>query len=46
MFLFSMVEEFQQPYFVESVGGVHENVASIAFTQMLKMCFWNLAPHC
>ncbi len=36
VFLFSMVEELQQPYFVESVGGVHEDVASIAFIQMLK----------
>ncbi len=45
-FLFSMVQKFQQPYFVESADGVHEDVTSIAFTQILKLCIWNLAPHC
>jgi hypothetical protein len=31
-FFSSMVEGLQQPYFVESVDGVEENVASTTFT--------------
>jgi len=44
-----MAKGFQQPYFVENVGKIDENVASTAFNQIrspslsnVKVCILNL----